>query len=55
MGGRQMDNNSEDLDLDWNAIGRLAAQFTNRVPTSDFMLGPLAVETKEREKKYDIP
>ncbi|CAG8682910.1 8441_t:CDS:2, partial [Funneliformis caledonium] len=49
MGGRQLD--SDTPDLDWKSIGRLAAQFTNRVPTSDFMLGPLSVETKEREKK----
>ena len=35
MGGRHLD--SDEPDLNWKAIGRLAAQFTNRVPTSDFM------------------
>ncbi|CAB4409846.1 unnamed protein product [Rhizophagus irregularis] len=52
MGGRQMDNDSDEhLELNWEAVGRLASRFTNRVPTSDFMLGPLSIETKEREKK----
>lgn len=52
MGGRQMDNDSDEyLELNWEAVGRLATRFTNRVPTSDFMLGPLSIETKERERK----
>ena len=37
MGGRQLDNENNEPDLNWKAIGKLAAQFTNRVPTSDFM------------------
>ncbi|RIA97708.1 Nse4 C-terminal-domain-containing protein [Glomus cerebriforme] len=51
MGGRQIDNDNEEPDLNWTSIGKLASKFTTRVPTSDFMLGPLSVETKEREKR----
>jgi hypothetical protein len=38
MGGRQMDNDSDErLELNWEAVGKLASRITNRVPTSDFM------------------
>ena len=37
MGGRQMDDDNEEPNLNWASIGRLATRFTNRVPTSDFM------------------
>ncbi|CAG8797440.1 7307_t:CDS:2, partial [Gigaspora margarita] len=32
----------------WNAIGELASHHTLRVPTMEFILGPLSVEQKER-------
>ncbi|CAB4422164.1 unnamed protein product [Rhizophagus irregularis] len=50
MGGRQMDNDSDEhLELNWEAVGRLASRFTNRIPTSKF--GLLSIETKKREKR----
>ncbi|KAG9299584.1 hypothetical protein G9A89_020755 [Geosiphon pyriformis] len=36
--------------VNWSAIGKVAAKFTKRVPTMDFMLGPLSVPQKERTK-----
>ncbi|RIB07493.1 Nse4 C-terminal-domain-containing protein [Gigaspora rosea] len=48
MGGRQVDDDDEEPDLDWNAIGELASHHTLRVPTMEFILGPLSVEQKER-------
>ncbi|KAF9973541.1 nuclear protein [Actinomortierella ambigua] len=35
--------------LDWSRIGRMAAKWTRRVPTMDFMLGPMSVEHKTRQ------
>ncbi|KAF9191964.1 nuclear protein [Haplosporangium sp. Z 11] len=46
MGGHDVDN--DQLDMDWSKIGRLAMKFTRRVPTMDFMLGPMSVEHKSR-------
>lgn len=37
----------EDDTLDWEHIGKLATEFSKRVHTMDFMLGPLAVEQKK--------
>ncbi|CAG8498434.1 10676_t:CDS:2 [Paraglomus occultum] len=49
MGGRQYDDEDESPKLDWKALGKVAARYTDRVPTMDFMLGPLSVEQKQRK------
>ncbi|KII93112.1 hypothetical protein PLICRDRAFT_170895 [Plicaturopsis crispa FD-325 SS-3] len=60
MGGRKIidEDISEDSDndiaddasipLDWEKIGRRAMAKSRRVPTADFMLGPLSLERKAR-------
>ncbi|TCD71108.1 nuclear protein [Steccherinum ochraceum] len=40
--------NSTDVKFDWEAIGRKALVWSHRVPVSDFMLGPLSIEQKQR-------
>ncbi|KAF9106960.1 sphingosine N-acyltransferase lag1 [Mortierella sp. AM989] len=46
MGGHEID--SEQNGMDWSKIGRMAAKWTRKVPTMDFMLGPMSVEHKSR-------
>ncbi|KAF9204212.1 nuclear protein [Haplosporangium sp. Z 27] len=46
MGGHEIDN--EQVGLDWSRIGRMAIKWTRKVPTMDFMLGPMSVEHKSR-------
>ncbi|KAJ3152357.1 nuclear protein [Geranomyces michiganensis] len=41
-------DDDEGMNLDWNALGKLATRCLSRVPTIDFMLGPLAIEPKQR-------
>ncbi|KAI0062919.1 hypothetical protein BV25DRAFT_1870107 [Artomyces pyxidatus] len=57
MGGRRGEHLEEgsdagdedgDIGLDWEKIGRKAMAKSRRVPTMDFMLGPLSVEQKKR-------
>ncbi|CAG8776236.1 29609_t:CDS:2, partial [Racocetra persica] len=48
MGGRQVDDDNDEPDLNWSAVGELASHHTLRVPTMEFILGPLSVEQKER-------
>ncbi|THH32665.1 hypothetical protein EUX98_g1483 [Antrodiella citrinella] len=62
MGGRSAQHLDEDDDdsetegnqvepgaaLDWELIGRRALGYSHRVPVSDFMLGPLTIEQKQR-------
>ncbi|KAG0232762.1 nuclear protein [Actinomortierella wolfii] len=48
------DDNDDDMEasnggLDWSRVGRIAAKWTQRVPTMDFMLGPMSVEHKSRQ------
>ncbi|CAG8559662.1 7450_t:CDS:2 [Ambispora gerdemannii] len=51
MGGEQQTRGEEDDGhLDWLGLGKVAARHTNRVPSVDFMLGPLSIEQKERVK-----
>ncbi|RUS18757.1 hypothetical protein BC937DRAFT_88381 [Endogone sp. FLAS-F59071] len=45
MGGRRYDGN----DLDWQKMGRVAVKYSSKVPTMDFMLGPLSIEQKARK------
>jgi len=37
MGGRHIDDEDETPKLDWKALGKVAAGFTDRVPAMDFM------------------
>ncbi|KAF9439163.1 nuclear protein [Entomortierella beljakovae] len=46
MGGHDIDN--EQMGMDWSAIGRVAAKWTQKAPSMDFMLGPMSVEHKSR-------
>ncbi|KAF9926301.1 nuclear protein [Linnemannia zychae] len=46
MGGHDIDNDQQAMD--WAKIGKLAMKWTRKVPTMDFMLGPMAVEHKTR-------
>ncbi|KAG0303156.1 nuclear protein [Dissophora globulifera] len=46
MGGHDIDN--EQQDMDWSKIGRMALKWTQKVPSMDFMLGPMSVEHKSR-------
>ncbi|KAG0037248.1 nuclear protein [Podila clonocystis] len=46
MGGHDVEN--EQQGLDWSKIGRMAVKWTRRVPTMDFMLGPMSIEHKSR-------
>ncbi|KAF9965242.1 nuclear protein [Mortierella alpina] len=46
MGGHEIDN--DQVGLDWSKIGRMAVKWTRRVPSMDFMLGPMSVEHKSR-------
>ncbi|RHZ44827.1 hypothetical protein Glove_709g6 [Diversispora epigaea] len=48
MGGRQIDDDEEDPVLNWKLVGDIASRCTFRVPTMEFMLGPLSIEQKER-------
>ncbi|KAH8105478.1 Nse4 C-terminal-domain-containing protein [Cristinia sonorae] len=62
MGGRRAEQLDEDDDdderentraaqggpLDWESIARKALAHSHRVPVSDFMLGPLSIEQKQR-------
>ncbi|CAJ0909073.1 18487_t:CDS:2 [Entrophospora sp. SA101] len=49
--GRLKVRNADNEDYyDWKKIGKLAAQSTLRVPTTGFILGPLSIEQKERQK-----
>ncbi|KAG0339764.1 nuclear protein [Podila humilis] len=48
MGGHDVDGQQG---LDWAKIGRLAVKWTRKVPTMDFMLGPMSVEHKSRTDK----
>ncbi|KAF9426408.1 nuclear protein [Podila epigama] len=47
MGGHDVSKDSY-VELDWSKVGRLAAKWTRRVPTMDFMLGPMSVEHTKR-------
>src|SRR5271170_7611782 len=53
MGGQHYTAATQHTDrgetMDWAAIGRVAMRISRRPPTIDFMLGPLAVEKKERK------
>ena len=53
MGGQHYTDATSNADrgdtMDWAAIGRVAMRISRRPPTIDFMLGPLAVEKKERK------
>jgi predicted nucleic acid-binding protein len=45
----EIDDEDDEIERwDWVGLGRRAAKRTKRVPTIDFMLGPLAVEHKRR-------
>ncbi|KAG0202844.1 nuclear protein [Mortierella sp. GBA30] len=46
MGGHDIDNDQQGLD--WAKVGRMAVKWTRRVPSMDFMLGPMSVEHKSR-------
>ncbi|KAF8940660.1 Nse4 C-terminal-domain-containing protein [Dissophora ornata] len=46
MGGHDIDNDHRDMD--WSKIGRAAIKWTRKVPSMDFMLGPMSVEHKSR-------
>ncbi|CAG8463797.1 6195_t:CDS:2 [Ambispora leptoticha] len=50
MGEQQTRGEDEDVHLDWLGLGKVAARYTNRAPSMDFMLGPLSIEQKERVK-----
>ncbi|KAJ8508195.1 hypothetical protein ONZ45_g9501 [Pleurotus djamor] len=41
-------NGGVDAPLQWDKVGRLALATSRRVPSMDFMLGPLSVEQKKR-------
>ncbi|KAG0255852.1 nuclear protein [Actinomortierella ambigua] len=48
------DDDDDDMEapsggLDWSRIGRIASRWTRRVPTMDFMLGPMSVEHRARQ------
>ncbi|KAG0049098.1 nuclear protein [Gryganskiella cystojenkinii] len=49
MGGHEVEN--DDRGLDWAKMGRMAAKWTRKAPTMDFMLGPMAIEHKTRQMK----
>ncbi|KAF9987886.1 nuclear protein [Modicella reniformis] len=46
MGGHNIDNDQQGME--WANIGRIAMKWTRKVPTMDFMLGPMSVEHKSR-------
>ncbi|KAJ3040143.1 nuclear protein [Rhizophlyctis rosea] len=50
-----LDEDEEDVggrnDLDWFALGRVAGKWLQRAPTMDFLLGPLAVDPKEKVQR----
>ncbi|KAG0294818.1 nuclear protein [Linnemannia gamsii] len=46
MGGHEIDNDRRAMD--WAKIGKIAMKWSRKVPTMDFMLGPMAVEHKTR-------
>ncbi|KAI8357772.1 Nse4 C-terminal-domain-containing protein [Mortierella sp. GBAus27b] len=46
MGGHEVDNDQQNLR--WSSIGRIARAWTKKVPTMDFMLGPISVRHKSR-------
>ncbi|KAJ3006825.1 nuclear protein [Thoreauomyces humboldtii] len=45
---QQQEEEEEEVTLDWHALGPTATRCLLRVPTIDFMLGPLSVEAKTR-------
>jgi len=48
-GSEHEDNQVESgAPLEWELIGRRALGYSHRVPVSDFMLGPLSIEQKQR-------
>ncbi|KAI1295688.1 nuclear protein [Mortierella claussenii] len=46
MGGHDIDNDAQGMD--WSKVGQAAMKWTLRVPSMDFMLGPMSVEHKSR-------
>ncbi|KAF9545134.1 nuclear protein [Mortierella hygrophila] len=46
MGGHEIDN--EQQAMDWTKVGKIAMKWSRKVPTMDFLLGPMAVEHKTR-------
>ncbi|TPX62091.1 hypothetical protein PhCBS80983_g00718 [Powellomyces hirtus] len=53
------ESNEDDADdggpaLDWHALGKVATRCLARVPTIDFMLGPLAIEPKLRNANRKV-
>ncbi|KAI0056385.1 hypothetical protein BV25DRAFT_1814097, partial [Artomyces pyxidatus] len=46
--GSDTEDEDEDTGLDWEKIGRKAMANSRRVPTTDFMLGPMSIEHKKR-------
>jgi len=50
VGHLKVRNADNEDHYDWKKIGKLAAQSTLRVPTTGFILGPLSIEQKERQK-----
>ncbi|KAI8586561.1 Nse4 C-terminal-domain-containing protein [Geranomyces variabilis] len=48
------EGDDEGANLDWHALGKLATRCLSRVPTIDFMLGPLAIEPKQRTQNRRV-
>ncbi|KAG0377985.1 nuclear protein [Mortierella sp. AD032] len=46
LGGYEIDNDQQAMD--WTKVGKIAMRWSRKVPTMDFMLGPVAVEHKTR-------
>ncbi|KAF9096433.1 nuclear protein [Mortierella sp. AD031] len=46
MGGHEIDNDQQTMD--WAKVGQIAMRWSRKVPSMDFMLGPMAVEHKTR-------
>ncbi|KAF9911457.1 nuclear protein [Linnemannia zychae] len=46
MGGHEIDNDQQTMD--WTKVGKIAMKWSRKVPSMDFMLGPVAVEHKTR-------
>lgn len=40
--------------MDWDKVGRVAARRLRRTPTVDFLLGPLAVQVKQRTRSAPL-
>jgi hypothetical protein len=45
-----VDEDDREDSMDWAGLGRLSLGICRRAPTIGFMLGPLSVEKKERNK-----